>query len=158
MDRKIRRYPFKWSWSQAQIHQESTGKYSTSWCPESVSVLRYCLWSFGPCILSWPTRVVSRGSWPPQTPLIQPPPPSSSGGFCLVSFCQEQDTDSSVVEPHSCVESNYFYDLVSSLCTCLCSSISQARVSLLGEFNRAAAWLITRGFVVLRLRGSFLWI
>jgi hypothetical protein len=27
--------------------------------------------------------------------------PSSRGGFCLVSFYQEQDTDSSVVEPHS---------------------------------------------------------
>ena len=35
---------------------------------------------------------------------------------------------------------------------------SQARVSLLGEVNRAAARLITRGFVVLRLRDSFLWI
>jgi hypothetical protein len=33
---------------------------------------------------------------------------------------------------------------------------SQARVSLLGEVNRAAARLITRGFVVLRLQGSFL--
>jgi hypothetical protein len=84
--------------------------------------------------------------------------PSSRGGFCLVSFCQEQDTDSSDVEPHSWVESNSFRDLVSSLCTCLCSSISQARVSLLSEVNRAAAWLITRGLMVLRLQGSFLWI
>ena len=42
-------------------------------------------------------------------------------------------------------------DLLFSPCTCLCSSISQARVSLLGEVNRATAWLVTRGFVVLRL-------
>jgi hypothetical protein len=54
-------------------------------------VLRHCLWSFGPCILSWPTRVATRGSWPPQTPLIQPPPPPLGVGFCLVHFCQEQD-------------------------------------------------------------------
>jgi hypothetical protein len=40
----------------------------------------------------------------------------------------------------------------------LCSSISQARVSLLGKVSRAAAWLITIGFMVLRLQGSFLWI
>jgi hypothetical protein len=37
-------------------------KYSKSWCPESVSVLRHCLWPFGPCILSWPTRVATMGS------------------------------------------------------------------------------------------------
>jgi hypothetical protein len=34
----------------------------------------------------------------------------------------------------------------------------QARVSLLGEVNRAAVRLITRGFMVLRLQGTFLWI
>jgi hypothetical protein len=54
-------------------------------------VLCHCLWSFGPCILSWPTRVATRGSLLPQTPLIQLPPPSSRVGFCLVHFCQEQD-------------------------------------------------------------------
>jgi hypothetical protein len=91
MNGKLRRYNFKWLWSQAKIHEESTGKYSTSWCPEPVSVLRHCIWSFGPCILSWPTSVATRGSWPPQTPLIHSPPPSSRVGFCLVHFCQEQD-------------------------------------------------------------------
>jgi hypothetical protein len=91
MDGNLRRYPFKWRWSQDQIQQESMGKYSTSWCLEPVSVLRHYLWSFGPCILSWPTRVATRGSWPPQTPLIQLTPTSSRVGFCLVHFCQEQD-------------------------------------------------------------------
>jgi hypothetical protein len=49
-------------------------------------------------------------------------------GFCLVSFHQEHDTDSSIVESHSRVESNSFCDLVSSSCTWLCYLISQARV------------------------------
>ena len=100
-----------------------------------------------------PIRVAPRGSWPPLRLLIQPPPPPLGFGFCLVHFCQEQDAVLRLWNPNR--ELNHLFSVNWLLLRALACVLRFAGKSKLSWRGRpTAAWLITIGFVVLRLRGQ----
>ncbi len=154
MDGKLRRYPFQWFWTHVQILSESTGIDWISWHPKYIPVLHHPIWAFGPCIVLEPIRVALRVGCMTLNSWYQYLSSSLGFGFCLDYSVENSFTARSVCKTQlvSLFIHLHFW-LRPSLFLCVFFD-SQIGISLLGEVIRVSTWVITRGDVVLRLRGS----